>query len=154
MHPTEATKTEAEHVPIGISFTDVMTHIYNCVQACVSTVAALSCLDGSIHLCTWWKTLGIASHLKQGKPKQALITLVLKNMAVPTWGHDSAHIAGTLHNGIHHCFRGPLWKELRAHTHIHTHTSCSAGFLISDRKASVRKCVIYYLPIIYCLHCY
>lgn len=117
MHPTEATKTEAEHVPIGISFTDVMTHIHNCVKASVSTVAAFSCLDGSISLCAWWKTLSIPPHLKQGKPKQAVITLVLNNMAVPTVGHDSAHVAGTLHNGIHHCFLAPLWKELRAHTH-------------------------------------
>lgn len=117
MHPTEATKTEAEHVPIGISFYCVMTHIHNCVKAWVSTVTAFSCLDRSILLCMWWKTLSISSPLKQGKPKQALITLVLNNMAVPTVGHDSAHAAGTLHQGIHHCFRVPLWKELRAHTH-------------------------------------
>lgn len=27
-HPTETAKTEAEHVPIGISFTDAMTHTH------------------------------------------------------------------------------------------------------------------------------
>lgn len=34
MHPTEAAKPVAEHVPTGISFTDVMTHIRNCIKAC------------------------------------------------------------------------------------------------------------------------
>lgn len=76
----------------------------------------------------------------KGSPNKPLSTLVPKDMmAVPTVGHDSAHVAGTLHRGIHHCFSAPLWKELRAYTH----TSCFTGLLISDRKGlSAKMCYL------------